>query len=67
LVASKLAGKTEVSEKKNRPNDTFSTVNTKWPDLGSKANCKGKPATNRLSYDTASDLFYLHNIKSHSE
>jgi hypothetical protein len=29
LVASKLAGKTEVSEKKNRPNDTFSTVNTK--------------------------------------
>jgi hypothetical protein len=36
------------------PRATLSTTNPTWPDLGSSPGGRGgKPATNRLSYDTA--------------
>jgi hypothetical protein len=39
---------------KTRPSATFSTTNPTWPDPGSNPGRRGgKPATNRLSYDTA--------------
>jgi hypothetical protein len=51
-----LAGETEVLGE-NCPNATLSTTNPTWPDLGSNQGRRGgKPATNRLSYGTASTL-----------
>jgi hypothetical protein len=42
---------------KTFPSATLSTTNPTWTDLGSNpARRGGKPATNRLSYGTASDL-----------
>jgi hypothetical protein len=41
-------GKPKYSEK-TCPSATLSTTNPTWPNLG---HCGGKPATNRLSYDT---------------
>jgi hypothetical protein len=39
---------------KTCPSATLSTTNPTWPDLGSNPGRRGgKPATNRLSYDTA--------------
>jgi hypothetical protein len=43
-------GKPKYSEK-TCPSATLSTTNPTWPDLG---HCGGKPATNHLSYGTAS-------------
>jgi hypothetical protein len=46
-------GKPKYSEK-TCPSATLSTKNTTWPDPGSnQGRHDGKPATNRLSYDTA--------------
>jgi hypothetical protein len=50
-----LAGKPKYSEK-TYPSATLPTTNPTWPDLGSNPGPQGgKPATNRLSYDTAFD------------
>jgi hypothetical protein len=39
---------------KTCPSATLSTINSTWPDLGSNpGHHSGKPATNRLSYSTA--------------
>jgi hypothetical protein len=47
-------GKPKYSEKAY-PSATLSTTNPTWPDLGSNPGRRGgKPATNRLSYGTAS-------------
>jgi hypothetical protein len=52
-VESELAGKPKYSEK-TCPSATSSTVSPTWSDLSSNPGCRGwKPATNRLSYDTA--------------
>jgi hypothetical protein len=53
-IGGKLAGETEVLGE-NLLNATLSTTNPTWPDPGSNPGRHGgKPATNRLSYDTAS-------------
>jgi hypothetical protein len=51
-----LQGKPKYSEK-TCPSATLSTTNPTWPDLGSNPDRRvGKPATNCLSYGTASTL-----------
>jgi hypothetical protein len=48
-----LAGETE-GLGENLPSATSFTTNPTWPGLGSNLGRRGgKPATNRLSYDTA--------------
>jgi hypothetical protein len=48
-----LAGETKVLGE-NLPQCHFSTKNPIWLDLGmNPGRCGGKPATNRLNYDTA--------------
>jgi hypothetical protein len=57
-----LAGETEVAGE-NLPSGTFSTTYPTWPVLGSNPGRHGgKPATNRLSYDTAYRVLYLHSL-----
>jgi hypothetical protein len=57
-------GKPKYSEK-TCPSATLSTTNTTWPDPGSNPGRHGgKPATNRLSYGTASIDCKLNNIHS---
>jgi hypothetical protein len=52
-------GKPQYSEK-TCPSATLSTTNPIWPDLGWNLDCRGgKPATNRLSYGTASRRLVL--------
>jgi hypothetical protein len=52
-VECELAGETEVSEK-ICTSATFSTTNPTWRDLGPNPDHRiGKPATNRISYATA--------------
>jgi hypothetical protein len=56
----KLAGEIEVLGKKTCPRVTLSTTNFTWPDLGSNPFRRGgKPATNSLSYGTASAPWLL--------
>jgi hypothetical protein len=53
----KFTGETEVLGEKTCPSATFSTSNPKWIDPGSKPVLRGeRPATNRLSHDTAHEL-----------
>jgi hypothetical protein len=54
LVEWEVAGKPKYSEK-TFYSATLSITNPTWPDLGSNLGHRtGKPATNHLSYDTAS-------------
>jgi hypothetical protein len=52
-------GKPKYSEK-TCPSATWSTTNPTWPDPGSNPGRRGgKPATNRLSYDTAMSHMFV--------
>jgi hypothetical protein len=49
-----MLGKRNKYSDKTCANDTFSTTDPTWADLGSNPGRRGgKPATNRLSYGTA--------------
>jgi hypothetical protein len=55
-----LSGEAEILGK-NLPQCHFFTPNLTWPDLGSNLDRRGgKPATNRLSYDTALGIYYYY-------
>jgi hypothetical protein len=46
--------------RKTCPSATLSTTNPTWTDPGSNAGLRsGRPATNRLSHDTALDSFFM--------
>jgi hypothetical protein len=58
LVEWRLTGEPKYSEK-TCPSTTLSTTNPTWPDSGSNPGRRGgKPATNHLSYGTASSVTY---------
>jgi hypothetical protein len=49
-----LTGEIQRTRRKNCPNATSSTTDPKWTVLGAYQGFRGeKPASNRLSYDTA--------------
>ena len=57
-----LTGKNRSTRGKTCPSETLSTTNPTWTDPESKPGLRGeRPATNRLSHDTA-----LSNINSYS-
>jgi hypothetical protein len=56
----KLTGETEGLRGKTCPRATLSAINLTWPDPGLNPGlCGERPATNRLSHDTANCAGYL--------
>jgi hypothetical protein len=60
-----LTGKNRSTRGKTYPSAILSTTNPTWTDPGSNPDLRGeRPATNRLSHDTASTQSYVVQPKS---